>query len=168
MIHVEGFSESLALLQVWSPPPNAPSKLELGKLGLNAIVFTGGVDLQDVQCLDEVKKKKQALDEGENSTIDDPFTWELDVTVGPVWRKVVQVAPLVVVTDMYSSNSDEDDQFQAGVEFRFPKWSEVDLPPRRIVLHLRVKQAGEFLTLHKLSYSVTATGDLLRPEDLMP
>ena len=164
MVEMEGASESHAMLQLWSPPPNAPSELKLGKLGTHAVAFTGLVDLLATVCTDEVEKKKAELDEGENSSIDDPFTWDLDVTVGPDWRNVVQVAPLVVVTDVFSSNTDEDDKFQAGIEFRFPKWTVTPNLPRRIVLHVTVKQAGEYLQIQRLSYSVTATGTLAHPE----
>ena len=164
MVEIEGASESFAMLQVWSKPPNAPPELKLEKLGTHAIVFTGLVDLLATVCTDEVEKKKKKLDEGENSSIDDPFTWDLDVTVGPDWREVVQVAPLIVVTDVFSSNADQDDKFQAGVEFRFPKWTVTPNFPRRIVLHVTLKQAGEYLQLQRLSYSVTATGHLAHPE----
>jgi hypothetical protein len=99
---------------------------------------------------------------------DQQFTWELDITVGPKWRSVKQVAPLVVVEDVYTWNTDEDDEFESGVEFRSPKWSVPATEPKRIVLHVRVKQAGEHLRIHSLAYSVTATGDLRDPSAFIP
>jgi hypothetical protein len=95
---------------------DAPSEFKLGKRGTHAVAFTGLVDLLATVCTDVVEKKKAKLDEGENSCIDDPFTWDLDVTVGSDWRDVVQVAPPIVVTDVFSSNADQDDKFQAGVD----------------------------------------------------
>src|SRR5512134_91987 len=146
MVTLEGVQEEHALLQVWGVPPNVPPQLQapLQGLGAHAIVFTGTVDLLDQAAVDEVEEKKKDLDEGENSDIDDPFTWDLDIVVGPKWTRVRQVAPLVVVTDVFSSNTDEDNNFQVGVEFRFPRWSVKPTPgDRRIVLHVRIKQAGE-------------------------
>jgi hypothetical protein len=155
MVNINGLFESSALLQVWGVPPNAPPTANFSKLGTHAIAFSGVVDLQEKVCTDEVSQKRANLND-----VDDPFTWDLDITVGPDWRKIAQVAPLVVVTDIFSSNADGDDNFEAGVEFRAPPWTASTTTPKRIVLHVTVRQAGEFLNIHRLNYTVTATGDL--------
>jgi len=97
------------------------------------------------------------------------FIVDLDITVGPDWRQVRTVAPLVVVTDVYSSGTDEDDYFECGVHFRAPKWTvEGVLGAQKIVLHVSIKQAGEKLYIYRLGYSVTATGDLRDAASFVP
>jgi hypothetical protein len=160
-MEVTGESESFVLLQVWGVPANAPD-LPLGNLGTHALVFTGRADIVGLAGT----SVKDMIDDLEDS--DQPFTWDLDITVGPKWRSVKQVAPLVVVEDFYSWNIDEDDELEAAVEFRSPKWSVPVTEPLRIVLHVRVKQAGEHLRIHSLAYNVTATGELRDVSDFIP
>ena len=71
-----------------------------------------------LSTLDEVADLQAALDD-----TDDPFSWDLDIIVGPEWRSVKTAAPLVAVTDVHSSNADSDDNFQFAVSFRSSKWS---------------------------------------------
>jgi hypothetical protein len=156
MVTINGIDKSTALLQVWGVPPGAPANAKFGKLGTHAVVFSGIADVTTSVCVNEIEQKRATL-----NGVDDPFTWDLDIVVGPFWRKIAQVAPLVVVTDVFSSNTDDDDNFQSGVQFRFPPWTASAKPPFQIVLHVTVKQAGEFLNLQMLSYTVTATGDLM-------
>jgi hypothetical protein len=155
MVTIDGLNESFALLQVWGIPPNAPPTF--GKLGAQALAFSGLVDLQTAVCVQEIAQKRANLDDS-----DDPFTWDLDIKVGPFWRKIAQVAPLVVVSDIFSSNADEDDNFEAGVQFRSPPWTAATIASQKqILLHVTVKQAGEYLNIRLLNYTVTATGDLM-------
>ncbi|HJU72202.1 MAG TPA: hypothetical protein VJ717_00540 [Gemmatimonadaceae bacterium] len=163
MAEVTGTKESRAVLQVWGQPSTAPSDVALGNAGLHAIAFTGRADLGFGSPADEVKKLKDALDDG-----DDEFSWDLDITVGPEWRKVKQVAPLVVVAKVWSNNTDEDDRFIFDVEPRTPAWSAPTTTPIRIVLHVRVTQAGEHFSIDALHYSVTATGELRNIGALLP
>jgi len=156
-----GGSESYALLQVWGPPSGGPSQLQLGNLGTHAIAFTGRASLLNVTS--QVSEMKNALDDS-----DDPVSYDVNIVVGPEWRDVKQVAPLVVVTDVYSNGTDSDDQFQITVEPRTPAWSVTDSSPKKIVLHVKVTQAGEKLFIYALSYSVTATGDLRHVETFIP
>jgi len=155
MVKVDGLFESNALLQVWGVPANAPSSAQFNKLGTHAVAFSGVVDLQVKACVDEITKKRAILKDP-----DAPFTWDLDITVGPTWRKIAQAAPLVAVTDIFSSNADDDDNFEAGVQFRSPPWTASKTTPKKIVLHVTVRQAGEYLNLQRLNYTVTATGDM--------
>jgi hypothetical protein len=158
MVTIDGFNESFALLQVWGTPPNVPPADNFGKLGTEALVFSGAADLQTAVCVQEVAQKRDSLDDS-----DDPFTWDLDIKVGPFWRKIAQAAPLVVVSDIFSSNTDDDDNFEAGVQFRSPPWTAatITVSQKQIVLHVTVKQAGEYLNIRLLSYTVTATGELM-------
>ena len=111
-----------------------------------------------------VKQLKENLDDA-----DDVFTWDLDITVGPPWREVRTVAPLVVITDVYSNGTDSDDQFESGIRFRNPKWTVEGVSGQeKIVLHVSIEQAGEKLQILRLGYTVTATGDLRHPDALVP
>ena len=111
-----------------------------------------------------INQLKEALDDQ-----DDPFTWDLDITVGPDWRSVKTVAPLVVVTDVFSDGTDADDKFEVGVKFRSPKWTVEGVSGHeKIVLHVSIIQAGEELDVRRLAYSVTATGDLRNAAALVP
>ena len=94
---------------------------------------------------------------------------EVDIVVGPKWREVKQAAPLTVVTNALATNADLDDQFQFACNFRNPKWSVIDLGGHeRIVLHVTITLAGEYVILYRLQYSVTATGDLSNPAAFIP
>jgi hypothetical protein len=80
-------------------------------LGSHALTFAGEVDLASLQ--DAIKQLKVNLEDA-----DDVLTWDLDITVGPDWREVRTAAPLVVVTDVFSTSTDSDDRFESGVVFR--------------------------------------------------
>ena len=163
MAEVTGSQESRAVLQVWGQPPSAPSETPMGNAGLHAIAFTGRAVVSSGPAADEAKKLKDALKDS-----DDEFSWDLDMTVGPEWRQVKQVAPLVLVNKVWSNNTDEDDRFVFGVEPRTPPWSVPTTALIRIVLHVRVTQAGEHVSIDALHYSVTATGDLRNVGALLP
>ena len=112
-MELNGQNESYALLPISANPP--PIKAFAG-LGPHALTFAGEVGL--LSTLDEVADLQAALDD-----TDDPFSWDLDIIVGPEWRSVKTTAPLVAVTDVHSSNADSDDNFQFAVSFRSSKWS---------------------------------------------
>jgi hypothetical protein len=157
---VEGTNESHALLQVWGPTLGVP---QYAGLGTHALAFSGEVDLAGA-----VQSAIQDIEDNSDDA-DDPVTLDLDIKVGPQWRKVRTVAPMVAVTDVYSYGSDADDLFQFAVRFRSPKWTEVTFGSGKwIVLHVSVVKAGEYLTLFRLGYSVTATGDLRNAFSLVP
>jgi hypothetical protein len=117
-----------------------------------------------MSTFDAVKQLKENLDDA-----DDAFTWDLDITVGPLWRAVRTVAPLAVITDVFSTGTDSDDVFKTGILFRNPKWTVEGVSGQeKIVLHVSIEQAGEKLEILRLGYTVTATGDLRHPDALVP
>jgi hypothetical protein len=158
-MQLNGQNESYALLPISAAPP--PIKAFAG-LGTHALAFAGEVDITLVHK--KIQQLKEALDDE-----DDPFAWDLDITVGPDWRSVRTAAPLVVVTDFLSVSPDEDNRLEVGVKFRSPKWTvEKVTGHEKIVLHVSVQQAGEDLDILRLGYSVTATGDLRNAAALVP
>src|SRR6476620_12176217 len=92
-MQLNGQNESYALLPLYAAPPPVPAFLGLG---MHALTFAGEVYLESTH--NAVKQLKENLDDA-----DDVFTWDLDITVGPPWREVRTVAPLVVITDVYST-----------------------------------------------------------------
>ena len=94
-MQLNGQNESYALLPLYAAPPPVPAFLGLG---MHALTFAGEVYLESTH--DAVKQLKENLDDA-----DDVFTWDLDITVGPPWREVRTVAPLVVITDVYSNGT---------------------------------------------------------------
>jgi hypothetical protein len=151
-----GMDESYVFLGL---PPSLDGTESLGH---HALVFTGTVDLRAV--LPQVGARKSRL-----AYPDQPFTWALDLTVGPIWRVIVQVAPLVYVTEVYSTGADEDDQFQFGVTGRLPHWTGVQTATGlQIRLHVTIAQAGESLQIPRLGYHVTTTGVLQDPRVFAP
>ena len=166
MVEIDGAVESYAMLQVWSPPPNAPPELKLGKLGTHAIAFTGLVDLLASVCTDEVEKKKAELDEDENSSIDNPFTWDLDVTVGSG------------LEERRPSRSAHRGHGCLFIQYRRGRpvpgrrrvpFPEVDRDAKRPAADRAARDrqtGGRYLQIQRLSYSVTATGDLAHPENV--
>jgi hypothetical protein len=158
-MQLNGQNESYALLPIYAAPPPVPA---FAGLGSHALTFAGEVDLASLQ--DAIKQLKENLDDA-----DDVLTWDLDITVGPDWREVRTAAPLVVVTDVFSTSTDSDDRFESGVVFRSPKWTVEGVSGHeKIVLHVSVLQAGEDLMMLRLGYSVTATGYLRNPAALVP
>ena len=158
-VELNGEKESFALLQIHANPPPIEA---FGGLGLHAIAFSGEVDLGPTwDTIDGLQKAADA--------IDDSVSLEVDIVVGPKWREVKQAAPLTVVTNALATNADSDDQFQFACNFRNPKWSVIDLGGHeRIVLHVTITLAGEYVILYRLQYSVTATGDLSNPAAFIP
>ena len=157
-MQLNGQNESYALLPIYAAPPPVPA---FAGLGMHALTFAGEVDLMSTNAA--VKQLKENLDDE-----DDILTWDLDITVGPPWREVRTVAPLVVITDVFSTGTDTDDAFESGVRFRSPKWTVEGVSGQeKIVLHVSIEQAGEKLQILRLGYTVTATGDL-RPDALVP
>ena len=158
-MQLNGQNKSYALLPLYAAPPPVPAFLGLG---MHALTFAGEVYLESTH--NAVKQLKENLDDA-----DDVFTWDLDITVGPPWREVRTVAPLVVITDVYSNGTDSDDQFESGIRFRNPKWTVEGVSGQeKIVLHVSIEQAGEKLQILRLGYTVTATGDLRHPDALVP
>jgi hypothetical protein len=152
----KGKDHSYALLPISAaPPPNITGA------GSHAIAFAGEVNFS-TKILLELRRMKDEMDDS-----DDHFDWDLDFEVGPSWRSVKAVAPLVAVTNVHSLSADEDDTFQFGVKFRNPAWSPQIGDPRRIILHVTVKQSGQGLSIQQLSYSATATGLLINPEQFV-
>src|SRR4249920_2407968 len=141
-MQLNGQNESYALLQISAAPPPIPA---FAGLGTHALAFAGEVDLMGEW--EAINQLKEALDDQ-----DDPFTWDLDITVGPDWRSVKTVAPLVVVTDVFSDGTDADDKFEVGVQFRSPKWTVEGVSGHeKIVLHVSIIQAGEELDVRRLA-----------------
>jgi hypothetical protein len=158
-MQLNGTKESYALLQISANPPPIDA---FAGLGTHALAFAGEVELSPT--FDMVKDLKEDLDD-----IDFPFSWDLDIIVGPKWRSVKQAAPLVAVTNVHSGNADADDHFEFACNFRNPKWSVQNLAGHeRIVLHVTITQAGEYLLLYRLQYTVTATGNLRDAAGLVP
>ena len=156
MAELTGKSEAHALIQVWGTPPNAPAVAgNIGaSVGTHAVAFTGRAESDD-DLEQEIWQKKEALDDP-----DSPFDWDLDITVGPKWRSVKQVAASVAVGRVWSDNADTDNMFEFNVKPRTPPWSVSATTTNRIVLHVRVTQAGERVMLLSFLYTVTATGEL--------
>jgi hypothetical protein len=158
-MQLNGQNESYALLPINAEPPPAPA---FAGLGAHALTFAGEVYLESTY--DAVKQLKENLDDA-----DDAFTWDLDITVGPPWREVRTVAPLIVITDVWSNGTDSDDEFESGIRFRNPKWTVEGVSGQeKIVLHVTIEQAGEKLQILRLGYTVTATGYLRNPAALVP
>lgn len=158
-MELHGQKESYALLQINAAPP--PIEAFAG-LGLHAIVFSGEVDLSPI--FEPIDGLQKAADD-----IDDSVSLDVDIIVGPKWRDVKQAAPLAVVSNALAPSADTDDQFQFACNFRTPKWSVQDLGGHeRIVLHVTITLAGEYVLLYRLQYTVTATGDLSNPEAFVP
>ena len=156
MFKEKGKDHSYALLPISAaPPPN------ITDAGSHAIAFAGEVYFSKKTSL-ELRRMKDQSDDADNH-----LDWDLDFEVGPSWRSVKAVAPLVAATNVHSLSADEDDTFQFGVKFRNPAWSPQIGDPRRIILHVTVEQAGESLQILRLSYSATATGLLINPEQFV-
>jgi hypothetical protein len=86
-MEANGENESYALLQILAAPP-------FDGLGNHAIAFAGEVDISSVTSVGvAVANLRNNLDDE-----DVQFSWDLDIIVGPEWRQVKTVAPLVVVT----------------------------------------------------------------------
>lgn len=153
MFKAKGRDHSYALLPISAdPPPN------IADVGFHAIAFAGEVDFSSKTLL-ALRRMKDEMDDSDNQLV-----WDLDFEVGPSWRMVKAVAPLVAVTNVHSLSADEDDTFQFAVKFRDPPWSPQVGDPGRIILHVTVKQSGQGLSIQQLSYSGTATGTLINPE----
>ena len=104
---------------------------------MHALTFAGEVDL--ASTYEAVKQLKENLDDAV-----DVLTWDLDITVGPPWREVRTVAPLVVITDVFSTGTDSDDEFDLGILFRDPKWTVEGVSGQeKIVLHVSIHKPGE-------------------------
>ena len=110
-MQLNGQNELYALLPIYAAPPPVPA---FAGLGSHALTFSGEVDLASLQ--DAIKQLKENLDDA-----DDVLTWDLDVTVGPDWREVRTAAPLVVVTDVFSTGTDLDDDIRVGRRIQKPK-----------------------------------------------
>ena len=109
-MQLNGQNKSYALLPLYAAPPPVPAFL-----GLDARTHIAGeVDL--AFTFEAVKQLKENLDDA-----DDVLTWDLDITVGPPWREVRTVAPLVVITDVFSTGTDWDDEFQFGHPIQEPQ-----------------------------------------------
>jgi hypothetical protein len=158
-MQLNGQNESYALLPINAEPPPVPA---FAGLGAHALTFAGEVDL--VSLMDAINQLKDNLDDADNI-----LTWDLDITVGPPWREVRTVAPLVVITDTFSTGTDSDDEFESAIRFRNPKWTVEGVSGQeKIVLHVSIMQAGEKLKILRLGYTVTATGYLRNPAALVP
>lgn len=157
MFKAKGRDHSYALLPISAaPPPN------LAGLGSHAIAFAGEVVIPD-DVAEFVRYTKDNMDDA-----DSPIDWDLDIEVGPSFRILKSVAPFVSVTHVQSTNADSDDYFEFSVKFRNPAWSPQRGDPRRIILHVAVRQMGEGMHIMRLSYSATATGLLPNPEQFVP
>ena len=110
-MQLNGQNELYALLPLYAAPPPVPAFLGLG---MHALTFAGEVDL--ASTYEAVKQLKENLDDA-----DDVLTWDLDITVGPPWREVRTVAPLVVITDVFSTGTDSDDEFESGHPIQEPQ-----------------------------------------------
>jgi hypothetical protein len=152
----KGKDHSYALIPICADPPPNVTHAES-----HAIAFAGEVYFSK-ETSREIKRMKDQSDDADNH-----LDWDLDFEVGPSWRSVKAVAPLVAVTNVHSFGADEDDTFQFGVKFRNPAWSPQVGDPRRIILHVTVEQAGARLQILRLSYSATATGSLINPEQFV-
>jgi hypothetical protein len=152
----KGKDHSYALL-----PISGDAAPNIAGFDSHAIAFAGEVNFSK-KILLELRRMKDEMDDA-----DDQLNWDLDFEVGPSWRSVKAAAPLVAVTNVHSLSADEDDTFQFGVKFRNPAWSPQIGDPRRIILHVTVKQSGQGLSIQQLSYSATATGVLINPEQFV-
>ena len=88
-MQLNGQNELYALLPLYAAPPPVPAFLGLG---MHALHLLARSILKSTY--EAIKQLKENLDDADNV-----FTWDLDITVGPPWREVRTVAPLVVITD---------------------------------------------------------------------
>lgn len=156
MFKAKGRDHSYALLPIsGTPPPN------LTGVGSHAISFAGEVKVPG----DVAEFVRYTKDNSDDS--DSPISWDLDIDVGPSFRILKAVAPFVAVTHVQSTNADSDDYFEHSIRFRNPAWSPQIGDPRRIILHVTVRQMGEGMHIMRLSYSAMATGTLVNPEQFV-
>ena len=84
--------------------------------------------------------------------------WEANVVIGPVWREIMQVSPVVAPGNFFDYDNDDNDsqgwQLDTGCS-----WEEVEVGgKKRIRLKFAMKQQGETSRFMGVVYHVSATG----------
>lgn len=107
------------------------------------------------------RKFSERLIGGEDSDEDD-IKYEVEMTVGPVWRAIFDVSPVVTRSGFYHSDPDEDDA--DGYEITKCEWSLVETDEGkkiRLRTNLRVRGSDSH-EITSLAFQLTAIGDLMK------
>jgi hypothetical protein len=91
----------------------------------------------------------------------DPYDnkeWDTELIIGPVWRDVLQVSPMVAPGKFFDADNDEDDEQGWNLDSGC-LWDEVEESgKKRIRLKFKMKQEGETSQFVGIVYHAAATG----------
>lgn len=88
----------------------------------------------------------------------DSKEWDTEIIIGPGWRDVYQVSPMVAPGNFFDADNDDNDQ-QGWQLDSGCSWDEVEVNgKKRIRLKFKMKQQGESSQFVGVVYHAAATG----------
>jgi hypothetical protein len=120
-------------------------------IGEDCVVFSGCGKLSDSDYHWLIGASDEAGD-------DVLLSFDVQITVGPIWREIYQCSPLIAGPRVYR-NPDADEDDEQGWEISPCSWETVESAGgKRIRLKFNMGQRGEHTRFSGISYQATATG----------